>query len=377
MNLNLTVIAGDRAAETKFIQDLKTALQGEPRAVVAPLLPGQDPGHVVFVDGTGSIDTASVLRSLDRAGRAVFLITHDAGAIPASLAQDLVDDVLVHPFRPLEVLSKLRHYEQILMWDEVGRINASFSELIAGLQNDLQLAERLQKSKLPLRFPEVKGFDVKSRYLAGMRSGGDHADLAEAKDGSQLSIVLTDSSNYGLSSAVLSTLVSVMMKLTAEQSRSSLGTVRLIHDALVATLGEKDRLSMFYGVLSRKDYVLKYVNVGGSAAFHCGKDGKFVALPSQGGPITRVSGLPATEAELALQPNDRFALISDGFVEAAGGAAQVCQLLDRFRTKPSVDSINELVYAVKSKFKEPDDMPGQDCTAVIFDVDAKILRLAR
>ena len=44
------------------------------------------------------------------------------------------------------------------MWDEVHEINASFSEMIDQLRGDLKLAERLQKSKLPLRFTDLRGF---------------------------------------------------------------------------------------------------------------------------------------------------------------------------------------------------------------------------
>jgi hypothetical protein len=78
---------------------------------------------------------------------------------------------------------------------------------------------------------------------------------------------------------------------------------------------------------------------------------------------------------VSLGPSDRFALISDGFVEAVGGPQAMCELLDRFRDADSKDALNELVFCVKSKLTEPDDMPEQDCTAVIFDVDAKTLRL--
>jgi hypothetical protein len=69
--------------------------------------------------------------------------------------------------------------------------------------------------------------------------------------------------------------------------------------------------------------------------------------------------------------------VSDGFVETVGGAEQARALLDRFRDREPADCLNELVFEVKKRFAEPDDMPEQDCTAVILDVDSKVIRLAR
>jgi serine phosphatase RsbU (regulator of sigma subunit) len=263
------------------------------------------------------------------------------------------------------------------MWDEVSRLNASFTEVIQELHEDLKLAERLQKSRLPQRFPDLKGMKVASRYAAGARSGGDHFDLAESKDGNTLSMVLTDSSSYGLSSAVLGALMRVANRLSADESRSSIETVRKIREEILATLKEKDRLSLFYGVLSRKDYRLRYLNLGTSCAFYAAAGKGFEPLRPQGAPITRASGeLEVKETELSLQPGSRLVLISDGFVEALEGPDRVRELLDQLRAKEASDSLNELTFKLKASYRGEDDVPPQDCTGVVLDLDSRLIRLA-
>jgi hypothetical protein len=386
MSLHITLLAADTSAEIKWVHHLKSVSQELAEAKFGLASQEQNPssfGQVIFVDGL-TPNLEYVLESLDRAGRAVFLIASESAAGNGHAAQwsDLissgkVDDALVFPFRALEIQSKLRHYQQILMWEEVTRLNSSFSGLIERLQEDLRLAERLQKSKSPIRFPEVRGFKVTSRYLAGMRSGGDHLDLAESKSGNQLSIVLADSSSYGLSSSLLSVLMRVAMKLSQEEVRSCEDTVRRIHEELLLTLNDKDKLSLFYGIISRKDYCLRYVNLGTSTAFYAQPGQNFRALPSQGEQIMRASsGLPKQDfqAELPLEPQGRLALISDGFLEVMGGEAQVLKALNQYRDVESADFLNELVFQLKSKFDAPDDLPAQDCTAVLLDVDSRILR---
>ena len=48
--------------------------------------------------------------------------------------------------------------------------------------------------------------------------------------------------------------------------------------------------------------------------------------------------------------------------------------LAEFRKKEAADLLNEFVFQVKSKFTEPDDLPSQDCTGTVFDIDSKIIR---
>ncbi len=377
MELQLTVLGKDPASEAKLVMEIRTSLASLVEASVRAASESTQWGQILFIE-QGVDHLEKLLAGLDRGGRAVFLVMEDRGGapeLPKVFVDGQVDDVLLRPLRALEVLSKVRHYQQLLMWDEVSRLNESFRGLIERLQEDLKLAERLQKSKVPSRFPDVKGFRIASRYLAGMKSGGDHFDLAESQDGNLLSVVLTDSSTYGLSSNVLAVLMRVAMKLSANEARSCQDTVRKIHEELALTLGAKDKLSLFYGVLSRKDYKMRYLNLGTSMAFYCAPGKSFEPLHAHSGLITQTSGMPAVEeVELCLEPGGRLIVLSDGFIDAGGGVQDMVALLSRFRDRESEDLLNELVFAVKSKFTESDDVPQQDCSAAIFDVDARIIR---
>ncbi len=378
-NLRISILAVDKTTEEHWVKVLAQALNEEFQATIHPFqeafLNKFEPGQVIFVD-SALPRLNEALSELDRRGRAIFLLVPEGSDVPEVLKQGRVDDILIHPFRTLEVVSKLRQYQQILMWEEVAKLNASFSDLLGHLHEDLKVAERLQKSKLPVRFPDIKGFRITSRYLAGMRSGGDYFDLAEPQDRSQLSLVLSDSSSYGLSGAVLSILMRVAMKLSAGEVRSSHETVQRICDELLVTLSEKDQLSLFYGVISRKNFKLRYTQFGSSCLFHSPASQEFRILPSQGGLLSLRGGkLPSSEVEVQLSPADRLVLVSDGFLDAVGGAVEAAKLLDRFRGGDASDSLNELVFRVKSKLTDSDAMPGQDCTAVILDMDQRLIRL--
>jgi serine phosphatase RsbU (regulator of sigma subunit) len=330
---------------------------------------------IVFIDDSHS-NRDKIIREKSQRAKAIFLVTSQE-EVPVALMSGELDGVLVRPFRASEVYSLLLRFEQIRKWSEVTQLNQSFSELIKKFQEDLGLTERLQKSRFPKRFQDFKGIRIRSRYLTGMRSGGDYFDVIPDKAGKNLSVLLTDSSSYGLSSTVLSVLLKTAAKLNAEIQASTSEIVGTIYEELALTLSPEDRLSLFYGILSRESLKMKFLNLGHSQVFHAPEGKSFQALEHQGGALSDQSGVPAVqECEVSLNASDRLIMLSDGFIELIGGEGKVNELLTRFRDKESEDTLNELLFQVRSKLKEPDDFPEQDCTAVIFDVDSKILKLA-
>src|SRR5690606_13397369 len=94
-----------------------------------------------------------LLTGMERRGRALFVVQKEGERVSAVVQEGVADDVLVRPFRALEVHSKLRLYQRLLMWNEVSRISDSFAEVVRRFQDDVKLVERLQKAKLPALYP--------------------------------------------------------------------------------------------------------------------------------------------------------------------------------------------------------------------------------
>jgi serine phosphatase RsbU (regulator of sigma subunit) len=376
----ITIAAENESAERRWIDALKFTLGKDAAEMEWGIATGRDMaawGAMVLVDSEHP-DLERILDSIDRHGRSVFLIWTDDmedwdwGAEYA----DRVDDLILHPFRKIELQSKFRLHQHLRLWSEVGDLHRSFNDLLAGLDEDVKLAERLQKARLPNRFPAVRGLQIRSRYLAGLK-GGDHFDLAESKDQSRISVLISDSSSFGLSSAFLSVLMRMTMKLSRDEARSSTETVKLISDELMLGLKEKDRLAILYGVLNRKDFKFRYLHLGSTVFLHARKGEPFRILDSQGEALSLANSDVSqySEKEITLEPEDRIVFLSDGFVEACGGAEKAKAVVDPYREKEPADIMNELAFRVKKEM-DPDGLPDQDCTALVIDIDAKLLRLA-
>jgi serine phosphatase RsbU (regulator of sigma subunit) len=381
--LSISVRSGSPAEETRIAGELRRLLAELRHIEVVELSRSSGPGKIVMVDGACP-DLKRWLddfcRSEARKGVSLWLWVDDKAPLPQVFVSGQVDDLLIHPIRPLELLSKLRNYEQQRIVHDVLELQSSLEGVMTNLKGDLEVLERLQKARLPVRFPDVKGFNITSRYLAGEKSGGDYFDLAESQDGQQLGILVTDSSSYGLSSAVLSAVVRVVSRVSVEQSRSVREMVRSFYEELLTPLGPQDRLSIFYGTLSRKDYILRYLTLGSVRAFYRPPQGSFEELPAQGGPLSQgsrnsLSSAALAEGSLAWVPGGRVVILSDGVLESLGGSGAALEMLERFKARDAKDLLNELAFGIKSRLSDPkEDLPPQDCTGMVMDLDPKVIR---
>ena len=384
--IGITLCAETLAKEIQIEKELRSALAGLMDVTMS------------YFNGKGFIDSIVLLdeempgieefiSQFDRKKKWVVLLTRVPLAssnevlLPQLWSQGKVDDVFVAPFRTLELLSKLRLFSQVLMWTEVVKANTSMAETLGTLGEELNVLSRIQKSKLPKRYFHIKNFHVLSRYLAGEKSGGDYFDLFESEDQRQLTLFLSHSTSYGLSSAVLSVLIKVTLALGQEAVSAPGGlnaTLGQIYQELLLTLGEKDQLSLFYGVILSEERLLRFINLGSSQAFLANHGKGFQALGILREPMSQsVPFSPQDEVQVPFPRGSRLLVLSRGFVESVGGTDKVIDLLSAFIEKDPRDLLNELVYQVKSRLKSKDDLPLQDCSVLYFDSTVQVAKINR
>ncbi len=380
MKLNIALYARNKQKEEEWLHSLATILDGIIDLGVTVGDEGDHLSRIIFLDSE-ILNLRFILDKIDRTKQIIFLLVDESSSNPELLVEERVDDVLVLPFRRLDVLSKIRYARQIILWNEVIILNKSMSDTIKFLQDDLCLAENLQKARLPKRFYEIKGFDISSRYLAGLRAGGDYFDLAESSDGRLLSLLFSDSSSYGLASAVLSALMRVTLKFTSNQLSEDgmiLKTFLQIRDELLHVLQEEDELSLFYGSYSRKDQYLRFVNLGRNIVFYGTLGHSIEIIVHQGEALSMASkDSIVSEGKIKIVPDGRLIVISSGFIDVLGGIEKMHQLVQDFQAKEREAFLNELTFRLKSKLFSEDDIPARDCSALILDANLPGLQLLK
>jgi sigma-B regulation protein RsbU (phosphoserine phosphatase) len=259
---------------------------------------------------------------------------------------------------------------------ELVNVNSDVKTLIEKLEEDIRTARGIQRSLIPEKFAPVPGFKVLHKYLSGLKSGGDYLDFFEFEDKTHIGILMSDSSGYGLSSAFMSVILRLALKLSKDEARSPAATVARIFDELQLTMKPKENLSIFYGVLNRKTFELKYV-LGGNVHFVRQEEGRFEEVDAASKPLTKGEALKLEDKHIQLSAGERMVIMSDGFRELFESKTKFEQGLTKVFGDDGIALVNELCFRVKQTFESDDDMPAQDCSVMIIDIEKRAMRLAK
>lgn len=318
----------------------------------------------------------------------IFLAVEEGAAdLPAALEAGVADDMVLLPIRRLDFLARLRWHQHLHALRSVEGINDSVRRLVQKVEEDIVFAQKIQRRLIKDRFPPMQGVSIKSRYWCGLRSGGDYFDVFEFADKNHIGFLLTDASSYGLSTAFLNSMIHLPSQLGPEEIQNPAKMVRRICAGLGESLSEKDQLSIFYGVLDRKSFVLEYIGFGKVFANVQKANGasQWIVNGQEPALTTKTLDLvqPERVREVAFEPEDRLMLLSDGVEEILERPLDgfLSQIEDR---DPQI-VLNEISFALRNK-QDPDGeeamagehpMPPQDCSVLLIDVAKNILRLAR
>lgn len=318
----------------------------------------------------------------------VVVVAKDGQSVPAAYQQGLVDDIIVWPVRALDIERILRNHEYLQALRNLEDSSRGVADLVKQVQEDLNLAQKIQRRLIREKFPALGPLSVKSKYWCGLKSGGDYFDLFEFPGNSHAGLILSDSSSYSLSTNLIGSLMQFSVHVAQEDIGNPQRIVQTLFGKLKDTMKEKDKLSLLYGVLDRKTYCLRYVNVGGVYLAKRGKDGK-VLWGSRGEhpPLALDQQKVPEVRELSLEPGDRLLVCSDGWSEALD--QPMALLMESFLNEhqDAQDLMNDLAFRLRKKLESSSEeplsaedefpMPPQDCSVLLMDLAANVLRLAR
>lgn len=361
------------AGSEKMAKDFaKGAGQGISIDRDAPRVP---PSTLAFVDGAHK-RREEVLRSLAEQGAFTVLVVKEGAGEAEAFAQGdrgdaPWDDVLLLPLRAAELRSKIMHFGHLAHLSEVAAANTTLKSLIGKVEEDLRLARSLQKRFIPEKF-SVPGFKIHHKYLSGLKSGGDYFDVFEFDDRTHVGVFLSDSTGYGLSSALLSVMLRMAFRFGKGSPESPSRTLARIFDEVKTMMREGEELSIFYGLINKRTLEMRFA-AAGDLRLYVGGEALLKATPG----LRRPDRFRGEDRDMVLVPGSRMALLTDGFAEALGGDAAVARTLRERAGEDPVEVVNDCAYAAKRALASHDEMPPQDCSLLVFDVEKTGMRLAK
>jgi sigma-B regulation protein RsbU (phosphoserine phosphatase) len=236
------------------------------------------------------------------------------------------------------------------------------------LEEEVVIGQRIQRTFLPERNPEIPHFDIAGANYSSDLVGGDYYDYIRIAD-NHLGIVVGDVSGKGIAAALI--MASFRASLIAEiRNNYAIRTVFAKVNRLLWESVEADRfVTALYGVLDIEHRRFTYVNAGHNPGYlYRAATDKFESLDATGPLLGTLDSVTYKERQVEIQAGDVLTLYTDGVTEAmspAGdffGEARLQELVRARRGEPAVAIIRALWDSVR-KFR--DEALDDDLTVVI------------
>jgi predicted ester cyclase len=182
------------------------------------------------------------------------------------------------------------------------------------IEQELQVARRIQQELLPEATPELDGWRIATYYGPAREVGGDFYDFLDLEDG-RLGLVLGDATGHGMPAALVMATTRGMLRAVVQSLESPGEVLARVNEALVADIPPSTFVTCFYGVLDPESGRLRYANAGHNLP--CRRhDGQADELRARGMPLGLMPGMSYEEKEVVLETGDSTLFYSDGLVEA-------------------------------------------------------------
>ncbi|MCK6577719.1 MAG: SpoIIE family protein phosphatase [Anaerolineae bacterium] len=226
---------------------------------------------------------------------------------------------------------------------------------MAKIENDIQIARRIQTNFLPNTLPVVPGWELGGRFQPARDVAGDFYDFFLMMNDRRLGIIIADVCDKGVGAALFMSLTRSLLRAFAMQAhnvnwaeslfemedpRATLRTVggrlairaNALKTAVVNTneyitqhhLDLNMFATMFFGMLDPTNGTLVYINGGHPPPMIIAPDGTIRARLEPTGPA--VGMFPGAEFELneyKMEPGDMFYGFTDGVTDARNPAGKL------------------------------------------------------
>ena len=243
-------------------------------------------------------------------------------------------------------------------------------EQLTAIQNELNVATRIQQSILPRIFPPFPGlseFEIYAAMIPAREVGGDFYDFFLI-DNERLGFVIGDVSGKGVPAAIFMAVSRTLLRATALQGISPGECIQYINGVLSRQSDAAMFVTIFYGILHKNTGEVEYCIGGHNPPFILGKD-RLEALDKPAGLIVGAFEQSTYETgKFKLKPGDTIFLYTDGITEARDSHANELseQRLKAVLERTKAGSVEEMVQEVLSEVRRfsAGASQGDDITAL-------------
>lgn len=187
---------------------------------------------------------------------------------------------------------------------------------VRNLENELELAQEVQRQLLPQEVPQIPGVEMAAFTRPAQVVGGDYFDFVEFRD-RRRGIAIADVAGHGIAAGMHMASVQSLLRALVPSITSPAELAEKLNKLFIHNVNYTTFVSFFVGSLDPKVKTLTYCNAGHNPPLllHQGQAEEWL-MPT-GPAIGLVEGAGYTEVSLPLGSGDLLLLYTDGVTEAA------------------------------------------------------------
>lgn len=218
-------------------------------------------------------------------------------------------------------------------------------------REELQLAEQVHKNLFP-PFQENDSVRLFARRISPELTGGDFYDLVYLREGN-LGLFFTDISGHGISAAMMSAAVKVIVQGMPYRNRMNPSALLTHVDEVMSSEYGSHHASAVYLFLDFQARQARIANAGHPPVLYSRQGEPFVEIESEGALLGYDLRKPiAEDLELPLRQGDRFLFYTDGLLECEqknGGTfiPGIHEFIDGLERSPADRLVDELLDRVR------------------------------
>ena len=228
----------------------------------------------------------------------------------------------------------------------------SSRDKLVALQNELDVASKMQQSILPSHFPEGDDYQVFGNMEPARNVGGDFFDVVRLENG-RVGLAIADVSDKGVPAALFMMSSRTLLKGAAIGRSAPSEVLREVNDLLHQDNEAEMFVTLFYATYDSESGAFTYANGGHNSPLIVRADGSSALLPlTDGIALGLRPGILYLQETITLLPGDTVVLYTDGVIEAINGQGEqfgIERLREVFvaaRPKDSQGVVTEILNAV-------------------------------
>lgn len=273
--------------------------------------------------------------------------------------------VWIDMFVPIAVMSQiylfLTLYKYVIEWKK---------RLV--LENELEIARRIQESFLPKKLPDAGKMDIAAGMFTAKAVGGDLYDFLELGP-DRVGVMIGDVSGKGVPASLFMAMVTGEFRSLAAPGAAAERVLFNLNSKLVKGSSSNLFVTIFYLIFDIKNNIMIYSNGGHLPVIYLSRDTKkaeFLDVP-EGAPLGLMEG-PYSAREMNFREGDIFVLYTDGVTEAMNsksgmyGKERLVSLVEAHKDLSSKALLNAIEKDIR-RF-EPKSRQHDDITLIVIKI---------